>query len=169
LINRSGGKPDQVGVLVRSLETVIQRYGTASVVPPWRIWTYSEASMSRLVVRGQPGRFSWRIALGGSDPQIELMELIQPVRGPSIYQEWIETRGFGLHHLGYVVEDLDGAIAEMEGAGYEVLQAGFGQGADGTGGFAYFNTEETLGFIVEAILFPRVRRPPESVWPTHTP
>ena len=89
-----------------------------------------------------------RLALRGSDPQLELL---QPLDGPDILSEWLERHGEGLHHLGYEVRSLDETIAEMAHAGYECIQHGYGFGADGSGGFAYFETEHELGYLIEAI------------------
>lgn len=99
-----------------------------------------------------------RVALRGSGPQVELIE---PLSGPTIYDEWITRRGYGLHHLGFWVRQLDDAITQMALAGFPLLQAGWGTGADGTGGFAYFDTEAIYGYILEAIEVPRARRSPE--------
>ena len=59
--------------------------------------------------------------------------------------------GRGLHHLGITVESVDATIAEMAAAGYPCLQQGYGFGADGSGGFAYFDTEAELGYLLEAL------------------
>jgi hypothetical protein len=39
----------------------------------------------------------------------------------------------------------------MARAGFACLQHGYGFGADGSGGFAYFDTERELGYLVEAL------------------
>jgi hypothetical protein len=89
-----------------------------------------------------------RLALHGSNPQLELL---QPLEGEDILSEWLERRGEGLHHLGYEVHSLDETIERMAEAGYECIQHGYGFGADGSGGFAYFDTERELGYLVEAV------------------
>ena len=45
-----------------------------------------------------------------------------------------------MHHFGYYVDDIDGAITAMEAKGYPVVQSGAGFGVDGDGAFAYFDT-----------------------------
>ena len=77
--------------------------------------------------------------------------MVQPLDGPSILAEWLERRGEGLHHVAVLVESLDDTIAAMAEAGYACLQHGYGFGADGSGGFAYFDTEAALGYLVEAL------------------
>ncbi|MEZ5078830.1 MAG: VOC family protein [Solirubrobacterales bacterium] len=159
LVAQAETKPDQVGILVPSLERAFPAYGPART---WRIWEYGPQVLSEQVLDGEPARFSMRLALSGTDPEVELVE---PRQGPSAYHRWVDEYGYGLHHLGYLVDDVRAVIDEMEAAGCPLLQAGFGFGADGSGGFAYFDTRETLGIIVEAIERPAERRPPEALWP----
>jgi len=85
-----------------------------------------------------------------------------PARCP---RPWIETRGYGLHHVGVRVESIHELIADMVSAGYEILQSGHRYGLDGDGGFAYFDTLDDFGAILEGIEVPRRRRPPDGVWP----
>ena len=103
-----------------------------------------------------------RLALGGSDPQVELIE---PLEGPSAYHEWIDEHGYGFHHVGYYVADVRAVTVEMERAGFEVLMGGSGFGADGSGAFAYYDTVAVLGYVTEAIEVPARRHEPEALWP----
>ena len=51
-----------------------------------------------------PGQIAFIAASAGSHPQYELVE---PLAGPSIHADWLEERGSGFHHVGYVVESLE--------------------------------------------------------------
>jgi hypothetical protein len=49
------------------------------------------------------------------------VELIQPVDDhPSVFKEVVEQRGFGFHHVGIAVEDVDVERAAYEARGYVV-------------------------------------------------
>ena len=52
------------------------------------------------------------------------LELIQPLKGRSVYGEFLEKKGEGIHHLAFMVEDLDAEIADMEKRGFKVVQTG---------------------------------------------
>jgi methylmalonyl-CoA/ethylmalonyl-CoA epimerase len=159
-----GGRPiGQIGVVVADLELALERYSARWGLGPWIGYVYGPATVPRLTYRGEPGRYSLRLALTGSSPQVELL---QPLEGPSIYHEWLASGRTGLHHVAVLVDSLDEAIASMTGAGYAVLQSGQGYGVDGDGGYAYFDTESEFEVIVEAIEVPRQRREPDFVWPT---
>ncbi len=78
-------------------------------------------------------------------------ELIEPLDGPSIHADWLEERGEGFHHVGYVVASLERTTAEMEAAGHPVVARIHSFGADGDGAAAYYDTASALGFLVEAV------------------
>jgi methylmalonyl-CoA/ethylmalonyl-CoA epimerase len=157
------GRPiDQVGILVCDLDLALERYARLWPLGRWRCWVYGPATVPHLTYRGRPGTYSMRLALNTESPQLEL---IQPLEGPSIYEEWFAARGEGLHHVAIFVESLEDAVASVTGAGYAVLQSGYGYGLDGDGGYAYFDTERDLGIIVEAVEVPRRRREPDLWWP----
>lgn len=158
-----GGRgPSQIGILVDELETALARYDALCGGGPWRCYRYAPDTVSSLTYRGRSGEYSVRIAFNATEPQIEL---VQPLTGPSIYDEWLERRGPGLHHLGFRVDSLAEAVVSMEAAGYAVTQSGGGYGLDGDGGYAYFDTERDFDVVLEAIESPRRRRAPDSVWP----
>jgi methylmalonyl-CoA/ethylmalonyl-CoA epimerase len=157
------GRPvGQIGIVVRDLESSCRRYSALWRCGPWRVYTYSPATLSRQAYRGEPSRFAVRIALNSTTPQLELLH---PLEGPSVYDEWLERRGEGLHHMAVYVEDADEAVASLAGAGYAVLQEGRGFGAEGDGAFVYFDTEHDLGYLLEVVQVPKTRREPELVIP----
>jgi methylmalonyl-CoA/ethylmalonyl-CoA epimerase len=157
------GRPvGQVGIVVRDLDASLERYSRVWELGPWRCWTYGPRTVPELSFRGARGDYEMRIALCGSGPQ---MELIEPLRGPSIYHEWLAEHGEGLHHLGIYVPSFDEGLAAMAKDGYEPVQLGRGYGAGGDGGYAYFDLRPVLGVYLELIEVPRERIPPERVFP----
>jgi hypothetical protein len=163
-IEALAGRPViQIGILVRELDRSMAAYSTLWGVGPWRVYTYGPKLLASQIYLGQPAEFSMALALAGGKPQLEL---IQPLEGPSVYTEWLERRGEGLHHLAVEVDSLEAVIREMEAAGYPMIQSGLGFGPDGDGGFAYFDTADELGLIVEAIEDAARIREPERVYPS---
>jgi hypothetical protein len=70
-----------------------------------------------------------------------------------------------MHHVGIRVPDVQAAVASMEEQGYSVLQAGYGTGMSGDGGFAYLETDGPLGTLVEFIELPTERAAQAIVYP----
>ncbi|WP_329084689.1 MULTISPECIES: VOC family protein [unclassified Streptosporangium] len=150
----------QIAFLVPDLEVAVARWSRMFGLTEWYALTYSTRSVPVLRYREEPGGFSMRLALAGAGPQIEL---IQPLDGPSIYHEWIEEHGFGPHHVGVHVSSIEATVDAMADAGIGAIQEGYGYGVRGDGGFAYFDTLDTYGVIVEAIEVPSLRQPSETL------
>lgn len=84
-------------------------------------------------LRGEPADFTIHVSIVYvGDLQLEV---IQPVRGASIYAEFLEKNGPGLHHVCFGVEDMDAALAAVAELGLTVHQAGSMMG--GAMDFAY--------------------------------
>ena len=75
------------------------------------------------------------------------IELIQPVSGRGLHEEFLTARGPGAHHLGFLVDDLDRALATAAAAGHaEAMSGQFGALR-----FAYVDTFEALGVYLELV------------------
>ena len=153
-----GRPPQQIALLVHDVHAAVRRYTDVLGIGPWVGYTYGPRTLSELRYRGRPGEYEMKVALSQIDPQIELIE---PVRGPSIYHDWMAEHGEGLHHVAYPVPSLAESAAELEAMGYREIQYGAGYGAEGDGAFAYYDTADDLSAIVELRVIPRVRREPE--------
>lgn len=147
------GPVHQVGIVVRDVEAAIAAHADVVGVEAaaWRRATFDASSVEELTLRGAPASFTIRLAFAGSGPELELIE---PVDGDSIYREWLDERGPGLHHLATAVTSLEAATGLMAAAGFGVLQAGWGFAPGGTGGFAYYDTAAALGYVLEAVELP---------------
>jgi methylmalonyl-CoA/ethylmalonyl-CoA epimerase len=153
----------QIGIIVPDLNEAVTAYTRRLGLSDWMGYVYGPGSMHDFTYRGKPADYAIKIALTGEHPQIELVE--PPAGTPNLYAEWVEARGYGLQHLGFIVPSLKNAVERMTGLGFEVIQQGVGYGLDGDGGFAYFDTVEHLGVLVEAIERPARRRAPDMTWP----
>jgi len=155
-----GSKIAQIAILVPDLKEAVAKWSLLLGNSEWAIYTYHSGNVSDLTYREMPGKFKMRLALCGSGPQIELIESLE---GPSIYEDFIRTHGYGLHHLGILVDSIKDTVQQMTDQGFKVTQSGRGYGLDGDGGFAYFNEDSTNGVILETIEVPRRRRPSEQL------
>ena len=76
------------------------------------------------------------------------MELIQPLGGESLWQEFLDTKGEGVHHLAFYVDDINKEEAKLVERGLPIL---FHLRFQGGGGAAYFDTRKFGGFITEIV------------------
>jgi hypothetical protein len=93
------------------------------------------------------------------------IELIQVLKGPTIHEEHVWKHGYGVQHLGILVEDMEHALGQARAAGIEMVMDGSGFGRDGDGWYAYLDTEDRLGITLELVQRPKLRWPPEKVYP----
>jgi methylmalonyl-CoA/ethylmalonyl-CoA epimerase len=99
--------------------------------------------------RGKPAEFDQY--LGWQRHGQIVYEWIQSLKGPNVYEDFIKSRGEGVHHLGFDVPDMDAAIDRWTSLGFPSVQAGgWGEkGKPGSGRFAYVDTEPIGGIYIE--------------------
>ena len=73
------------------------------------------------------------------------IQLCQPGEGKSTYKDFLEKKGEGVFHLGFVVDDVDDAEAELKALGLGVLSSG--RRKDGSG-FSYMDTAGEAGVVL---------------------
>jgi hypothetical protein len=141
--SRSLGKEIvQVGILVRDVSEAAERLEKLIGIGPFEIL---EPDYRDLTYRGKSGKFKVRIALARAGPiQIELM---QPLHGETIYDEFAQRRGYGLHHLGIKTDNMEQSVKEMQEKGFQVIQSGNRPGVK----WAYLSTEDQTDVIFELL------------------
>lgn len=141
-------QPIQIGMLVRDLEEYLDRLDKVLGMGPFRIVDYPPAGEEMFrEYRGKQGNFKAKFCfyhLGN----IEL-ELIQPLEGESVWEEFLEKHGPGLHHLKFLVPEFEGIKQYMSANGYDISQQGDAVGINKGRIWAYYNTYEDIGFDVE--------------------
>jgi catechol 2,3-dioxygenase-like lactoylglutathione lyase family enzyme len=99
--------------------------------------------------RGRPAGFE--MFLGWGRWADIVFEWIEPIVGPSVYEEHAKRHGEGFHHLGFHVPDMDAAVAALQARGLQVTMSG-GWDSDGhQGRFAYLDTERYGGVALELL------------------
>jgi methylmalonyl-CoA/ethylmalonyl-CoA epimerase len=153
----------QVAILVPDLDAAVKAYWEDFGIGPWHIYTYGKPLVKAMTYRGEPADYAMRVALSylGSTR----IELIQPLEGNTVYADFIKEHGYGVHHFGVLVDDMEAALAEAGAAGIAMTMAGAGFGLDGDGHYAYLDTEARIGVTIELIERPKGRVEPERVYP----
>lgn len=152
----------QIALVVKNLEETVAQYHQLFGIGDWHFYTYQKPLVKEMSYHGQPAEHSFRVALSYfGDMRIELIEVKE---GDSIYKDFIEKHGYGMQHLGVLVEDMRVALEQARAAGLEMIQDGSGFGLDGDGHYAYLDTEETLGVTIELIERPKRRHQPEKIF-----
>jgi catechol 2,3-dioxygenase-like lactoylglutathione lyase family enzyme len=153
----------QVALVVPDLDAAVRGYHEALGIGPWKFYSISGAELTGMTYRGRPAGSRMRYALAFSG---ELMlELIQPLEGESIWQEYLDARGPTLHHIAFYVDDFSAATDAMTRRGWSSVQTGDGFGRSRDGHFVYYEHPSAVGSIVEIVKAPTERWPPESTYP----
>ena len=153
----------QVAIIVEDLEKAVENYWKLFGIGPWHFYTYGKPLVKQMTYHGEPADYRMRLALSYLGPmRIELIELLE---GNTVYADFVKEHGYGVHHFGVLVEDIEKAIAEAEAAGLVMTMDGAGFGRDGDGHYAYLDTEDRLGVTIELIERPKGRLLPEKIYP----
>ena len=126
----------QIAFVVNDI-AVSERFFTEKLGVP-HFFRFSNVEVHEAIYRGGPGNFQIHISIGyAGDSQIEL---IQHLSGQSIYKEFLDKKGEGLHHLGFIVPDYQKAVDDFATNGFPVIQSGRIGKSPGVR-FAYFDTD----------------------------
>jgi catechol 2,3-dioxygenase-like lactoylglutathione lyase family enzyme len=113
-------------------------------------WTRMEnvAFGAECSYRGRPSDSAAHLAVGYlRETQVELIE---PIRGESLYTEFLASKGPGLHHVAFDVPDFAGTVAALRESGLELLAQGrVGPGSE----FAYFDCDTAETSVIEILGF----------------
>ena len=93
----------QVAILVKDLDKTVENYWTMFGIGPWHFYTYGKPLVRQMSYHGRPADYKMRIALSQIGPL--RIELIEAREGDSIYADFIKEHGYGVHHLGILVDD----------------------------------------------------------------
>jgi len=153
----------QIALVVKDLDQTVENYWNSFGIGPWHFYTYKRPLLSMSRYYGKDVDNALRIALSYFGPT--RIELIEVKEGPTLQDDFIEKHGYGVQHLGILVDDMEKAIQDARNKGFEVIQEGSGFGPDGDGHYAYLNTEDKFGITYELIERPKGRHTPEKIYP----
>jgi catechol 2,3-dioxygenase-like lactoylglutathione lyase family enzyme len=120
-----------IGWITENLEET-RRFFEKLGIGPFRLF---EPEYDEKFYLGEKGNFKMKFALASLGP-IEI-EIIEPLAGKSVYNEFLEKTGGGFHHLAYQVPDLDEALRMLEKSGLKGVMSGARKGLR----FAYLQGE----------------------------
>jgi methylmalonyl-CoA/ethylmalonyl-CoA epimerase len=163
---RSDALPiSQIAIVVHDIEEMLEKYHRVLGWGPWNVYEHKPPALHDTYLRGERVDFTMIGAEAHVGPIV--VELIQPLEGPSIYSEWLETHGEGLHHIAVMCATPQASEATrerfLEKAGAEILMEGrIGE----TIHFYYLDSEPTLKVIFESGSGHAVDLKPSYVYPS---
>jgi len=136
-------KLHHVGVVVRDLDRAVEYYQSLGIGP----FEYKTTSdLIEKTMYGKPADFKLNVAQ--AQVGAIMIELIQPVENAPVQEQFLERRGEGVNHIGFLVDDMEKEKAKLVEKGFSVILSG--KRASGKGG-TYFDTHKIGGVIIELI------------------
>jgi methylmalonyl-CoA/ethylmalonyl-CoA epimerase len=132
-------------LVVKDMDKAVKLFEALEVGPFPPFLGGTGMSFSGKTVHGKPVDYDMDLRIARSDLGGLTVELIQPLKGRSIYDEFLEEKGEGLHHLAFMVDDFDAEVADMEKKGFRVIQTG----AMPNTKWAYLEAESPGGMLIE--------------------
>ena len=127
---------DHVGIACRSLRSSIEFYRSAFGLEVAHIETNEEQGVTEAM-----------LSVGPSGSYVQLLE---PLREDSPVGKFLARRGEGVHHIGYAVEDISAAMAEIAGTGVRVLDSRPRHGSMGAA-IAFLHPSDVGGVLTELV------------------
>ncbi len=158
----------QNAFIVPDLDAAVEYWTSTLGVGPF--FRFPPLVFSEGTLHGQPCTPSFKAAIAYSGDL--MIELIEPA-GPSIFQEFLDAGGTGVHHNCVIAEDFEAGVARLTSRGGEVMQSQ--TVADGSR-IAYVQMHGPVPVIIEvAYLMPAARglfaiiREAGATWDGSTP
>ena len=135
----------QVGLIVRDIEKSAQAYSEVFGLPKPDIIITGAVEVAKTMYRGASTTAQAKLAFFDMG-QVSL-ELIEPIGGPSTWQEFLDEKGEGVHHIAFQIKGTEQATAFLEGKGINVVQQGHYTG----GMYTYVDSAPALGVVLELL------------------
>jgi methylmalonyl-CoA/ethylmalonyl-CoA epimerase len=153
----------QVAVVCHDLQKTMENYTKLLGWGPWNVYRHEAPRLHHTEIGGKPVHYSM---LGAETHVGDLgFELLQPLEGPSIYKDWLEQHGEGLHHVAVMLHDFDESTLLKErlaGQDIPVMMSGrIGETIE----FFYIDTEPSLKIILESGSGHAIELTPDYVYP----
>lgn len=138
---------DQIGIIVADLDAFIKAMDEFLGLRGFEIIDYPPPEIdAETTYYEQPSDFKVRMAFRNFD-KFQL-EVIQPVDGQSVFKDFLEKNGPGLHHIRFTAQEFDRICEDLISVGIQRIASG--RGAHGSSKWAYFDTSVKLqGLFIE--------------------
>jgi methylmalonyl-CoA/ethylmalonyl-CoA epimerase len=117
-----------VGAVVKDMEEAKKRLSILGI-GPFQAQRSLPPVSDKPLFRGKPADF--QIKDGRADIGEVVFDLIEPVKGKSPWQEFLDQKGEGIHHMAFHVDNIDSALDILTRQGVKVLFRGKWEGGAG--------------------------------------
>lgn len=127
-----------IGIVVKDVVKTSKLLSSLLGIGPWKI--DETAPKKEELIVGEP----FRLKLAFGNLRETELELLQPLEGDSVWSQFIETNGEGVHHLCFTVPNWDEMVSKFRAEGGKMIVGGIYKGKR----WCYFDTKPG-GTVVE--------------------
>lgn len=139
----------QVAVVVKDIEVTKVKYAEFFGVEPPPTLGSGEYEVTKTEYMGKPAPdAACKMAFFNVGPNVSL-ELIEPNGVKSTWQDFLDEKGEGIHHIAFGVKNTDEVVARAEKHGMKAIQRG--KYGDASGEYAYLDSVADLKCIIETL------------------
>jgi len=139
----------QVALVVKDIEKVKTHLAELFCIDVPPTIEAGEFAVTQTQIHGKPAPDAkCRMAFFSVGNGVQL-ELIEPNETPSVWRDFLNEKGEGLHHIAFGVKGMTTVIKSCEGFGMTLLQKG--NYGDGSGCYSYLDGGERLPFLLELL------------------
>jgi hypothetical protein len=142
-------KVEQIGYLYEDAEAQAKKMEKTFGMPSF---AFIPSAKSQITYRGKPSEIE--VKIGISRLMNTQIELIQWISGECYHKEHLERYGEGFYHISLFVADLNPYRDLFKNLNIAILQEGW----VGKQHFAYFDTKDIFGIVIEAQVTERRRK-----------
>jgi len=139
----------QVGFIVKDIEVSKKKFAEFFGIPAPNHFNGGPFDVAGHIYKGEPApKANCWMAFFDVGPNVQI-ELIQPNEAASVWRDFLEEHGEGIHHIAFHIKGMDKMIINCENFGMKCLQRGkFG---DGGGEYAYMDAYDDMKCLVELL------------------
>jgi catechol 2,3-dioxygenase-like lactoylglutathione lyase family enzyme len=139
---------NQICIVVKDVQKVVENYWNILGIGPWDIYAWEAPLVYDYKCYGKPAWARTKMALAQVGAvQLELMEHVD---GATIYGDFLTEHGEGLHHMNFLVDDVDETAKILVEQGFPSLQSGRWEPREEKGVYNYIDIKP-LCAIWEAV------------------
>lgn len=151
---------DHVGIACRDLEQAVDRYCSVfglTVVSREIIEEQGVREAMLLVAAAEPGTEEAPVFSPGGGAGASYIQLLEPLSPGTPVGKFLARRGEGVHHIGYAVDDVRSALAEVGGTGIRIIDERPRHGSLGAS-IAFLHPADLGGVLTELVEPPKRRQ-----------
>jgi catechol 2,3-dioxygenase-like lactoylglutathione lyase family enzyme len=132
----------QVALVVHDIEKTAKSFCEVFGLPMPKIFQIPPAEEAHTKFRGKPTKTRAKLAV--FDLGSLVLELTEPDDEPSSWKEFLDTKGEGVHHIGFMVDDLPATLEFLARKGIPERHSGDYPG----GRYVFVESAQKLGVLL---------------------